>query len=369
MKIYRVGGAVRDRLLGIPVTDVDYVVVGATATDMLDRGYQQVGKDFPVFLHPQTKAEYALARTERKSGRGYHGFTINAAPTVTLEEDLQRRDLTINAMAEDETGHIIDPYHGQQDLSLRILRHVSDAFIEDPLRVLRVARFAARFDHLGFKVAAETLELMRKLASELDSLSPERVWLELTKALATEHPHIFFEVLAEAKALSPWFNEFSDVTARAQLRSVFKVRDSADRTNLELSYLSLVSPLSKEQVKRLNQRLRVPKELGQRAEILVDYPIYKTQQLDAELFIELIERNDMWRKPERLTAITRVWHRLGLSESILKSLRSIHEQALKIDAQAILNSAEGELSGRELGAAIKAARRDLISAQFTRIQK
>ena len=369
VKIYRVGGAVRDRLLGIPVTDVDYVVVGATATEMLEQGYQQVGKDFPVFLHPQTKAEYALARTERKSGRGYHGFTINAAPTVTLEEDLQRRDLTINAMAEDETGRIIDPYCGQRDLEQRLLRHVSAAFVEDPLRILRVARFAARFHHLGFKVATETLVLMQELATELDSLVAERVWLELTKALKTEHPHVFMEVLASVKALSPWFEEYSAPAVRAQLKSAFEARHAANIDNLELSYLLLISPLTMEQVKCLNKRLRVPKELGQRAEILVNYPVYRSHELNADLFTELLERNDMWRKPERFTAITAAWHCLGLADDVLETLRTLHQLALKVDAQAILNSADQPLSGPALGNAIKATRRALIHTEFTKIQR
>ena len=178
MKIYLVGGAVRDALLGLPIKDKDWVVVGATPQGMLNAGYQQVGRDFPVFLHPQTREEYALARTERKSGSGYTGFTCYAAPDVTLEDDLQRRDLTINAMARDDDGEIIDPYNGLDDLENRLLRHVSPAFSEDPLRVLRVARFAARYAHLGFRIADETMTLMREMnaAGELEHLTPERVW-------------------------------------------------------------------------------------------------------------------------------------------------------------------------------------------------
>ena len=185
MHIYKVGGAVRDRLLGRPVTEIDWVVVGATAEAMLEQGYRPVGADFPVFLHPQSGEEYALARTERKSGRGYGGFTFHASPEVTLEEDLIRRDLTINAIAEDQQGNLIDPYGGQRDLQARQLRHVSPAFAEDPLRVLRVARFAARYAPLGFSVAPETLELMHQLAEsgELDALTPERSWKEISRAL------------------------------------------------------------------------------------------------------------------------------------------------------------------------------------------
>ncbi len=184
MQIYKVGGAVRDRLLGRPVSEIDWVVVGATAEQMEALGFRPVGADFPVFLHPQTGDEYALARTERKSGRGYGGFTFFASPDVTLEQDLLRRDLTINAMAEDEHGQLHDPYGGQRDLADRLLRHVSPAFAEDPLRVLRVARFAARYADLGFHIASETLELMRQLSrsGELQALTPERSWKEISRA-------------------------------------------------------------------------------------------------------------------------------------------------------------------------------------------
>ncbi|MCB1637125.1 MAG: multifunctional CCA tRNA nucleotidyl transferase/2'3'-cyclic phosphodiesterase/2'nucleotidase/phosphatase, partial [Xanthomonadales bacterium] len=185
MKIYRVGGAVRDKLLGKPSVDVDYVVVGATPQAMLEAGYRPVGKDFPVFLHPQSNEEYALARTERKTAPGYHGFAFNADPTVTLEQDLERRDLTINAMAEQADGSLVDPFGGKRDLEARVLRHVSPAFAEDPVRILRVARFHARYAALGFRVAEETMQLMRDMvaAGEVDHLVAERVWTETRKAL------------------------------------------------------------------------------------------------------------------------------------------------------------------------------------------
>ena len=209
MKIYLVGGAVRDSLLNLPVTEQDWVVVGCTPEQLLTQGYQQVGKDFPVFLHPVSHEEYALARTERKSGAGYTGFTCYAAPDVTLEEDLLRRDLTINAIARSADGELIDPYHGQQDLENKVLRHVSDAFGEDPLRVLRVARFAARFAHLGFSIAAETQSLMAAMAQsgELSALTPERVWKETEKALKTQSPQIYFQVLRDCGALVVLFPE------------------------------------------------------------------------------------------------------------------------------------------------------------------
>ncbi|TQV64471.1 MAG: multifunctional CCA addition/repair protein [Halothiobacillaceae bacterium] len=207
MKTYLVGGAVRDSLLGLSVRERDFVVVGATSADitaMLAQGYSQVGKDFPVFLHPRTREEYALARTERKSAPGYHGFIVHASPDVTLEDDLARRDLTINAIARADDGTLIDPYGGLRDLDARLLRHVSPAFVEDPVRLLRVARFAARFANLGFSIADETMTLMRRMVEngEVDALVPERVWQEIVKALGTDRPAVFFEVLRETGALA-----------------------------------------------------------------------------------------------------------------------------------------------------------------------
>ena len=203
MKTYLVGGAVRDEILGYPFSEKDWVVVGATVDDMLATGFQQVGKDFPVFLHPETKEEYALARTERKTAAGYKGFEVHAAPDVTLEEDLRRRDLTINAIAKDENGEYIDPYHGIDDINNKILRHVSDAFAEDPVRILRVGRFLARYAHLGFSVADETMMLMKTMveAGEVDALVPERIWQEMQKALTERTPVKFIEVLRECGAL------------------------------------------------------------------------------------------------------------------------------------------------------------------------
>lgn len=204
MKFFLVGGAVRDKLLNLPVKDHDWVVVGSSPEQMTRQGFQPVGQDFPVFLHPDTKEEYALARTERKSGHGYSGFVFHTTPDVTLEEDLIRRDLTINAMAEDEHGTVYDPYGGQNDLKDKLLRHVSPAFQEDPLRILRVARFAARFYHLGFRVASETLELMTSMVDrgEASYLVPERVWQETMRALSEPAPEIYFEVLSACHAMN-----------------------------------------------------------------------------------------------------------------------------------------------------------------------
>ena len=209
MQVYLVGGAVRDRLLGLPVRERDWVVVGARPEELIDAGYVSVGREFPVFLHPKTHEEYALARLERKVGPGYRGFTTQFAPEVTLEQDLKRRDLTINAMAESESGELIDPYGGQADLAARQLRHVSEAFSEDPVRILRVARFAARFAALGFTIAPQTLALMRAMtaAGEVEALVPERVWQETERALGELHPQVFFQTLRECGALKVIFPE------------------------------------------------------------------------------------------------------------------------------------------------------------------
>ena len=203
MQAYLVGGAVRDELLGLEVKDRDWVVVGATPKEMLANGFKQVGADFPVFLHPRTREEYALARTERKQGRGYHGFTVYSAPDVTLEQDLKRRDLTINAMAKAENGDLVDPFEGRRDIEDRKLRHVSEAFAEDPLRILRTARFAARFHPLGFSVCDQTMALMKRMvdSGEVDHLVPERVWQEFQRALHEQAPEAFFEVLRDCGAL------------------------------------------------------------------------------------------------------------------------------------------------------------------------
>ena len=229
MQVYLVGGAVRDHLLRHPYHEKDYVVVGATPEQLIAQGYQAVGKDFPVFLHPKTKEEYALARTERKSGQGYHGFEFFTNPNVTLTEDLIRRDLTINAMAMDDDGKIYDPYGGKKDLDEKILRHVSNAFTEDPLRVLRVARFAARYAQYGFSIANETLQLMQQLAEsgELQLLTPERVWKETSRALMENHADIYFDVLRQCGALKVLFPEINALFGVPQ-------RPEYQRVNLKL---------------------------------------------------------------------------------------------------------------------------------------
>ncbi|BCL76911.1 multifunctional CCA protein [Jeongeupia sp. HS-3] len=331
MQIYKVGGAVRDRLLNLPVKDTDWVVVGTTAGEMEALGYRAVGKDFPVFLHPKTQEEYALARTERKSGHGYKGFTVFADPGVTLEEDLARRDLTVNAMAEDEHGTVIDPFNGQADLAARLLRHVSPAFVEDPVRILRLARFAARF---GFDVAPETMDLMRQMvdAGEADHLVAERVWQELAKGLMTDTPSRMFTVLREAGALArvaPELDALWGVPQRADYHPevdtgvhVMMVLDyaAAQHWPLTVRFAALCHDLGKpltpndvlpshhghegrgvKIVEALCERLRVPAECRDLAVMVCrDHThVHRARELRADTTLELFTRCDAFRKPAR----------------------------------------------------------------------
>lgn len=334
LRTYLVGGAVRDRLLGRAVDERDFVVVGATADDLLARGFQQVGKDFPVFLHPHTRDEYALARTERKTAPGYHGFSVHADPDVTLEEDLQRRDLTINALAEDPSGILIDPYGGLADLRARVLRHVSPAFAEDPVRILRVARFAARFDDLGFEIAPETMELMRAMveAGEVDALVPERVWQELARALGEDRPSRFFEVLRECGALVRLLPELDRLWGVPQPAKwhpeidtgvhVMLVVDMAARLSpsLEVRFAALCHDLGKgttpadvlpshkgheersvDLLDAICDRFRVPSRCRELARITARYHglVHKVDELRATTILDLMEGSDAFRRPDR----------------------------------------------------------------------
>lgn len=293
MKAYVVGGAVRDELLGLPVQDRDYVVVGATPDEMVELGYRPVGKDFPVFLHPRTHQEYALARTERKSGRGYKGFTVHAAPDVTLEDDLRRRDLTINAMAKDEGGTLIDPFHGQEDLKKGVLRHVSDAFAEDPVRILRVARFAARF---GFSVHPSTLALMRRMveSGEADFLVPERVWQEFSKGLMEKAPERMFEVL-EACGLRERL--LPEISASEKLQGSLAVR-----------FARLAWPLKESEVQALCERLRAPNEVRELALLACRsrVALRASRLATPQALLELLKRADAFRRPERFRELLEV---------------------------------------------------------------
>ncbi|OTA19892.1 multifunctional tRNA nucleotidyl transferase [Xenorhabdus beddingii] len=316
MKVYLVGGAVRDQLLGLPVTERDWVVVGGAPEKLLAQGYQQVGKDFPVFLHPKTHEEYALARTERKSGQGYTGFTCYAAPDVTLEEDLLRRDLTINAMAQTPEGELVDPYHGAHDLKNRTLRHVSTAFSEDPLRVLRLARFAARFAHLGFSIAPETQTLITEMVAggELSSLTPERVWRETEKALASQSPQVYFQVLRDCGALAVLFPEIDNVFG-VQLQEETHLRLDTGLHSLhvlqisarlieetDIRFASLCSHIGIMSVKKMCERLRIPNSARDLAAIVTQYHrwVHTAEQLSPETLLTLFNAIDAWRKPQRI---------------------------------------------------------------------
>jgi tRNA nucleotidyltransferase (CCA-adding enzyme) len=366
MRIYEVGGAVRDELLGLPVKDRDYVVVGATPDEMVERGYKPVGKDFPVFLHPDTHEEYALARTERKTGPGYTGFRFHAAPDVTLEEDLQRRDLTINAIARDEDGNLIDPHNGADDLSLGLLRHVSPAFSEDPVRILRVARFAARF---GFEIAPETLELMREMVAsgEADALVPERVWQELQRGLMEERPSRLFVVLRECGALTRIAPELETVFADPDVAR--EIADSLDEVAgagepLEVRFAVVARTLDPYAIDALADRLKLPSSVRDLALLASRHgnSIADAEALSPEAMLDLLNAADAWRRPERFSELM---HAALAGEPergrAIRRLERAREAGAAIDAGAIakagakndirerVNSARLEAIGNAIG--------------------
>ncbi|MDF2417541.1 multifunctional CCA addition/repair protein [Acinetobacter beijerinckii] len=352
MQVYLVGGAVRDHLLGHPYHEKDYVVVGATPEQLLSEGYQPVGKDFPVFLHPKTKEEYALARTERKSGLGYHGFQFFTDTTVKLEEDLIRRDLTINAMAMDDSGKVYDPYGGQKDLDHKILRHVSDAFTEDPLRVLRVARFAARYASYGFRIADETLQLMKDIAQsgELNALTPERVWKETSRALMEDHADLYFQTLKDCDALKILFPEIDDLFGVPQrpeyhpeidcgIHTLMALKQACVANSpLEVRFAVLVHDLGKaltpvdelprhilheergiQPVTEISDRLKVPTYLKNLALIVCKEHLkcHQVKNLKPGTLWRLLQRLDVLRRPEKVLAFVQACEcdakgRLGL---------------------------------------------------------
>jgi len=359
MKMYKVGGAVRDQLLGLPVTDVDWVVVGASAQDMLDLGYRPVGADFPVFIHPTTGAEYALARTERKSGRGYGGFVFHASPEVTLEEDLLRRDLTINAMAEDDDGHIIDPYSGQADLNGRWLRHVAPAFAEDPLRVLRVARFAARYAPLGFRIAPQTLELMHTLSAsgELQALTPERSWKEISRALMEPTPRVFFEVLTACGAQGVLFPELKTVS-NLNLSSL-QLAAQTDQP-LTVRWASLLLGLGEPAVLALSQRFKVPRECQELAQLSDRYAGQACQgvALGPQPLLDMLQAFDVYRRPQRFEEFVQVCalalRAQGQQPDPLAT--QLQDLAAAVRGVAVKPLIEAGFSGPALGEALKQAR-------------
>lgn len=404
MKTYLVGGAVRDELLGRPVHERDFVVVGAEVDDMLAKGFTPVGKDFPVFLHPESKEEYALARTERKSGRGYHGFTFHAAADVTLEDDLERRDLTVNAIARDGDGRLVDPFNGAADIEARVLRHVSPAFVEDPVRVLRVARFMARFAGAGFRVADETLALMRDIveAGECEHLVAERVWQETRRALSEPSPRAFVETLRACGALAVIFPEVDalfGVPQRAEWHPevdtgehLLLVLDQAVRLSADtrVRFAAFTHDLGKgvtpedilpshrghesagvPLVRALSERLRVPREYRELGELTCREHLncHRAFELSAKGIVRLFQRADALRRPERFN------HFLTACEADARGrggrpdrpypqadhLRRCLEAAESVNARDLM--AQG-YEGRALGEAIHKARINAVAARI-----
>ncbi len=404
MLTYKVGGVVRDRLLGLPSSDCDWVVVGATPTEMLQQGYKKVGKDFPVFLHPETKDEYALARTERKVALGYSGFEIDAAPNVSLTQDLARRDLTINAMAETPDGTIIDPFSGQKDLEKKRLRHVSSAFSEDPVRVLRIARFAARFAHLGFTVADETMELMRQMSAsgEVDALVSERVWAECSRALLERQPSIFFQVLRDCGALRSIFPELnalfgvpqrpeSHPEVDAGIHTMMVLEQSALLSDeLVVRFAALVHDLGKattpksclpshkghearsaKLVRTFCKRLRIPNDLRNLAILVALYhgQSHAAQELEPRAILVLLKNLDAFRRPDRFAQFLLACEadskgRAGFERSLYPQAKYL--QACFMHAYAVRSEkfSDKGLIGKDLGEAIEAARMQAIQRFF-----
>ncbi|PCI67086.1 MAG: multifunctional CCA addition/repair protein [Piscirickettsiaceae bacterium] len=399
MQIYLVGGAVRDELLGYPFKDRDYVVVGSTVEEMLEKGFTPVGKDFPVFLHPTSKAEYALARTERKSGVGYKGFEIYASPDVTLEQDLQRRDLTINAMAQRD-GELFDPYGGQADLDAEILRHVSPHFQEDPLRVLRVARFAARYAHLGFTIADETMGLMREMVSsgELVELVPERVWQEISRSLGEKSPDVFFDVLRQCGALAVILPEMDALFGVPQPEKHHPEIDTGIHTIMVLQQAALLSAnpvvrfaalthdLGKAltppdhwpshhgherkglvALKTLVSRLRVPNEYADLAEKVMEFHTHchRALELKAATALKLFESLGAFRQPDNLDHFLLACEadsrgRTGFEDRTYPQARWLKQAcdaASEVSAAAFI---EQGLTGKKIGEAMRLQRIDVI---------
>jgi tRNA nucleotidyltransferase (CCA-adding enzyme) len=402
-RVFLVGGAVRDAMLGRRHGDRDYVVVGATPEDMLAQGYKPVGKDFPVFLHPDTGEEYALARTERKTGPGYHGFAFHAAPDVTLEQDLARRDLTINAMARDEAGALVDPYRGERDLRERILRHVSPAFAEDPVRILRVARFQARYAPLGFRIADETVALMRSMveAGEAAHLVPERVWAETRKALAEPEPSAFLRALRTCGALAVVFPEIDalygvpqppqhhpEVDCGAHLELVLDEAARLAPGDDLAGFLALTHDLGKARtpaaelpkhighehrglapLRALCERLRVPAEYAELAALTCRHHLesHRALELKPATVLKLLEAFDAFRRPARLdpfliacTADKRGrLHHENDAYPQADFLRAARDAARAVTAQPFI---EQGLQGTAIGDAMRRARIDAIAA-------
>ena len=402
MKTYLVGGAVRDELLGYPHKEKDWVVVGATPEEMLAAGFQQVGKDFPVFLHPETKEEYALARTERKTSPGYKGFNVHATPDVTLEQDLLRRDLTINAIAKDEAGEIIDPFNGLQDIQDKILRHVSPAFTEDPVRILRVARFAARYLHLGFIVADETMQLMKQMVEEgeVDALVPERVWQEMEKALGERSPSRFIEILRDCGALERILPELDRLFGVPQPEEHHPEIDTGIHTlmvlqqacrlsdDTEVRFAALMHDLGKgvtpesewpqhieheargaDIVLDVCKRLRIPNEYRDLAERTARFHLHyhRALELKPSTVVKTLEQLDAFRKPRRfekflLASEADARGRPGHENKTFPQgafFRKAFEAAREVDIQSLVQQG---YSNKELADKIREERIKLVAA-------
>ena len=400
MQVYLVGGAVRDAQLGIPQRERDWCVVGAAPAELEALGYQRVGKDFPVFLHPETKEEYALARTERKTAPGYHGFDVDCSPDVTIEEDLQRRDLTINAIAQSENGDLVDPWGGLRDIESRLLRHVSDAFVEDPVRILRVARFAARFNDLGFSVADETMQLMRRMVDngEVDALVPDRVWKETELALGGSNIRVFFEVLRECGALRVLFPEVDvlfgipqperwhpEIDTGLHVMMVLEQAESMSN-DLEVRFAALTHDLGKGStpkgllpshpghelrgsrlIRDVAARLPVPRACRDLASLVAEFHthVHRALELRPKTILNVLEKTDAFRRPDRfeqflVTCEADARGRAGLENRRYEQaayFRGAFAAASAVDGGAIAK----EMDDKKIPAAIRRARKKAIA--------
>lgn len=366
MKTYLVGGAVRDALLQLPVGERDWVVVGATPDEMIARHFKPVGRDFPVFLHPDTGEEYALARLERKVAPGYHGFVTEFAPSVTLEEDLKRRDLTINAMAQDEQGHIIDPYGGREDLSRRILRHVSTAFVEDPVRILRVARFLSRFAPLGFQVAPDTLALMQQMidAGEADALVPERIWRELERLLMATTPAAGVRLLQDCGAWRRMLPELETGCFKETTLTALQTAVTAGAP-CQVRFAVLLNELSASEIERCCERWRVPTDYRELAVLLKRLQKACTELgPNAEHYLNFIESADAFRRPERFADLLTAIKALEQNSRGVNLLTERLQHALdKVRPVKLTRDEMQGLAGPALGEALRAKRLHALQQQ------
>ena len=355
IKTYLVGGAVRDKLLGLPIKEKDWVVVGASPDDLLAQNYKCVGKDFPVFLHPETKEEYALARTEKKTAPGYTGFSFDSSKHITLEEDLLRRDLTINAIAEDMQGNLIDPYQGEQDLQNKILRHVSPAFIEDPVRILRLARFTARFAHLGFSVADETIKLMQQMVrnGEVDALVPERVWQEWHKSLQEKDPGMFFQVLRECGALSILFPEIEQ-----HYQVVLQNLITLNSNDSQLRFAALMQALSIDEIKTICKRYAIPNVYKNSAVMAKQYLFNLKEINSATNCLQLLDAIDAFRRPQNLKDFLSLAAAMHYPENLIKKIEQAFSIARAVNAQDFIKQ---NITGKALGKAIQEERLQQIT--------